>query len=209
MRGSRVLSLNGVKTVNFLKENGSLIFLTFVFVLGVLSGALLFKSQAAVCEYSENRFVEFLTLRQEGTFLAILFSSTLNYLLYFGTVFISGTSVVGNVISPFVLLWFGFNFGTMATHLYSAFALKGIAFSAIILIPSCAIFALILVFSSRQAMRFSLLLTKLFAPQGVNASVFENFKGYCLKFVYYLALTFFSGLVDALLSTFFIKFFDF
>ncbi len=209
MKGSRVLSLNGVKAVNFLKENGSLVFLTVVFVFGVFFGALLFGKQTAVADYAANRFADFLALRQNGAFLTIFFSSLLNLLLYFGAVFISGTSVVGNVVSPFVLLWFGFSFGTLATHLYSNFALKGIAFSAIILIPSCAIFALILVFCSREAMRFSLLLTKLFTPQGVNASVFEDFKGYCLKFLYYLALTFLSALSDALLSTFFIKFFDF
>ena len=209
MRGSRVLSLNGVKAVNFLKVNGSLIFLTFIFVLGVLSGALFFEKQIAVADYAKSQFTNFLVLRQEGTFFAIFFSSLINLLIYFGAVFISGTSVVGNIVSPFVLLWFGFNFGMVATHLYGGYALKGIAFSAIILIPASAIFALILVFSAREAMRFSLLLTRLFTPQGVSASVYENFKNYCIKFLYYLIFVILSATVDALLSTFFIKFFDF
>ena len=209
MRGSRVLSLNGVKAVNFLKENGSLIFLTLIFVLGVLSGALFFEKQIAVADYAKNQFTNFLALRQEGTFFSIFFASLINLLIYFGAVFISGTSVVGNIVSPFVLLWFGFNFGTLSTHLYGGYALKGIAFSAIILIPASAIFALILVFCSREAMRFSLLLTKLFTPQGVSVSVFENFKCYCIKFLYYLVFVFLSATVDSLLSTFFIKFFDF
>jgi len=142
VRGSRVLSLNGVKAVNFLKENGSLIFLTLIFVLGVLSGALFFEKQIAVADYAKNQFTNFLTLRQEGTFFSIFFASLINLLIYFGAVFISGTSVVGNIVSPFVLLWFGFNFGTLSTHLYGGYALKGIAFSAIILIPASAIFAL-------------------------------------------------------------------
>ena len=209
MRGSRVLSLNGVKAVNFLKENGSLIFLTLIFVLGVLSGALFFEKQVSVADYAKNQFTDFLVLRQKGTFFAIFFSSLINLLIYFGGVFIAGTSVVGNIVSPFVVMWFGFNFGTLATYLYSGYALKGIAFSAIILIPSSAIFALILVFCSREAMRFSLLLTRLFTPQGVSASVYENFKSYCMKFLYYLAFVVLSATADALLSTFFIKFFDF
>jgi hypothetical protein len=130
-------------------------------------------------------------------------------LLLFGAVFISGTSVVGTVLSPCVLLWQGFYFGVLATHLYAVYALKGIAFNAILLIPSNAVFALVLIFSSQEAIRFALLLTKNFTPQGVSVSIFENFKIYCKKFSYFLLLTLFSALADGILSTYFIKFFNF
>ena len=209
MRSVGVLSLNRVKTVNFFKENGALILLTSIFVFGILFGTIVYAKEDAVSSFAKSEFEKFLSIRKERSFFLIFFSSFLKLLLFFGAVFVSGTSVVGTVISPCVLLWYGFNFGILATYLYSVYSLKGIAFNAIILIPVGTIFSLNLIFACKSAINFSLILTKNFTPQGTNGSVFENFKIYCGKFLYYFLLTLLAAFTDSLVSAFFIKFFNF
>ena len=86
------------------------------------------------------------------------------------------------------------------------FMLKGIAFNALLLIPTMLFCAIALFILGRNAFSFSLLLARISLPGGQAVNLYNFFQNYCKKLIFILFIL--SAIIDAVMSVSFIRFFD-
>ena len=150
----------------------------------------------------------YLSVRLGKSVFSILISSFLFAASVLVGMFLCGSSMLGVVLSPLAVFFGGFFCGSFCSYLYSQFSLKGIAFNAVIIIPSFIILIVCIIFSACDSVKFSLVLAKLTLPSTYPVNLYLDFKRYCGRYLIFVALCLISGLVDSVLSHSFLKLFD-
>ncbi len=209
MRKGIILDFKKIKFLNFIKINKIFVLLSIIFVLGIFIGAFVFNKNELFFDYSKKLFETTVILHKSYTWFSILISSFLKYFSLLFLFFISGTSMFGIVIIPFISLWQGIVYGSLSSYLYSSYSLKGIAYNAIILMPPAIIFTVCSFLAARDSIDFSLLLAKLSLPKSRPTNIFFDFKKFCGKFIIFICISFFSSVTDLILNSLFINLFNF
>ncbi len=209
MQRGKVFSINKLKITAFFAENKLLIIALFVFLVGIILGVFVFDSDSNVSRLTENFIKDYINLRLNNGYFKIFLNSLFTYLLILMIFLIFGTSMLGVVVVPFVMCLCGIFFGNTTAYLYSEFALKGIAFNAVIFIPSTIVFAVCLLFACAQAMGFSLKISSLTVTNSVSYNLTNRFKHFLIMFLIFAGACVFSAVCDAAISGSFIKYFDF
>lgn len=207
MQKGRVLSLRSVGVTEFLQKNSFLIILLSVLIAGIFLGVFIFDDFEIIKSYSEEYIADYISSRSGHSFWSILLSSTLECWAILFLSFLLGASMFGVVTVPALLIIKGFFQGGITSFLYSEYALKGIAFNAIVFIPSTIIFIIVLLIASRESIRFSLKLSSLTLNKTLPFSMAQDFKDYSIKYLIFAVLTLISALVDALVSVGLMKYF--
>ena len=209
MRKSAIVNLNSSKILVNLRQNYLIVIFSAVYILGVFLGTFLVSKNSAIGTAAQAEFSNYLTARQSVGFLNIFFNSFLDILPLVLAVFLCGTSLVGVALIPLSIAFKGIIFGTLSGYLYSTHLLKGIAFNAIILIPSNFISIVALLICAKISYNFSLILIRATLPRGQAVNLCKDFQNYCKSFFISLTLFCLSALFDALMSVGFIKLFTF
>lgn len=207
MRRSKVLNfkkINGV--LNFVSKNRIIIFLCAVFVLGFVFGIL--SKQKSLQNYFKLYIQEFVTIRCSASFVKVALNSFFESLTFVFILYALGTSVFGMITSPIMIFLKGYFFGGLLSLLYSQFSLRGIAFNAVIILPSAIFLVLAILLSGENSIRFSCLLARLTIRENESQYVSATFKQYSLKYLYYLGFILVSALLDALISKNFLTKFE-
>ncbi len=199
MRRSRVLNFQKFNHfLNFISKNRIIIFLCVVFVGGLVFGV--FSSNKSLQNYFKLYVEEFITFRNASSFLKVAVNSFLESLTFIFILYALGTSVFGMITSPIMVFLKGYYFGGLFSLLYSQFSLKGIAFAAVIILPSAIFLILATLLSGENSIRFSCLLARLTITENESQYVSATFKQYSVKYLYYLGYILASSLLDALIS---------
>jgi len=209
MQKGRVLSLRRFGIGDFLKQNSFLIILSFCFIVGVLLGTFFFKDIKFLSEYPKNFINNYISLRSDKSFIYILFSSALSFWSVLFLTFLFGCGFFGVVAVPCIVILQGFFNGGITAYLYFEFALKGIAFNAVVYVPSILVFTIVLIVASRESIRFSLKLSGLTLNKTMPFDLSENFKDFGIKYIIFAIVTFLSSLIDAGISATVMKYFTF
>lgn len=199
MRRSKVLNfkkINGV--LNFISKNRVIIFLCVVFILGLVFGIV--SKHTSMMNYFKLYIQEFITLRSSASFIKIALNSFFESLTFVFILYALGTSVFGMITSPIMVFLKGYFFGGLLSLLYSQFSLKGIAFNAVLILPSAIFLVLAILLAGENSIRFSCLLARLTITENESQYVSSTFKQYSLKYLYYLGFVLASALIDALIS---------
>ncbi len=208
MQKGKVLSFRRFGISDFLRKNYILILLTLGFVLGILFGTFWFFEIDFLSEYPKNFIADYFESRTNKSFFGILLASTFDFWSLLFLAFMMGTGIFGVVTVPLFVMILGFFQGGITAYLYSEFALKGIAFNAVVYIPSTIIFIIVFLTASREAICFSLKLSSLTLDRTMPFSLSNEFKNYGIKFLIFGVAVFFSALVDTLLSSSVLKYFN-
>ena len=208
MRKSTVVNLSKINIFH-LKINRIMLLLTVLFGVGVLLGAVTFFDFKTVSGIGKSFFDFYIKHHINISFGKTFFYSFIYFIFALIIFFISGASLMGIALVPFLMFSSGFLFGCFSSYLYGNYSVKGIAFNAVIVIPSFLIFVITLVFSAREALSFSYLLSKLTMPKSRPCNLYIDFKNYCGRFLILSLVIIFSVLIDSSISHFFIKFFEF
>ncbi len=209
MKRTAIVNLTNLKWVNTFSRNKLLISLSVVYVIGIFLGAVFLKNSNAVFNVALLNFKEFLALRLNKGIFDIFLSSFVSVLPVALVIFLCGTSLIGIVLTFFSLAYCGMSYGITAAFLYSNYALNGIAFNSLILIPYTLFAAIGYLLSGKEAFIFSLRLAKLTMPKGQSANVYSDFKNYCIKFALIILIFIGAALTDAILTKTFIGYFNF
>ena len=204
-RNSRIIK------VNFKDISTYLPFTLFavLFLIGVLIGNLTVGNFDFLKAYTEELFHSFYNIRKEGIWFNIIGDAVFNLLPTYVLIFLSGTSVIGCVCSPLILLISGLNYGFITGYLYFTYSLNGIIFNCLILLP-CAIVTLLGVsVLCIEAFNFSRIISNVCIRSEKTANVYLHFKSYCIRSLATLISAFISILLDVFLSYLFIDFFNF
>lgn len=208
MRKSGILNLRHFELLKILKKNRLLLLLCFLFFCGVIVGSSAAGSCKSLSEFGENNLQQILLQRREKSFAAVFISAFADSVVYLTVVCAAGASLIGVVLSPVAIIWRGFCYGLLTAFLYNEYALKGIAFNAVMLIPPAVFSVIALIFGAREAMTMSLSIAKLTLPRSAPGKLFSEFRSYCIKFALLIIPMIFASLTDASVTHFFIGFFD-
>ena len=209
MQRGRVLNLSRLKFTNFFIHNKILLTCLTVLLIGIIFGVFSLEKYQVLYKLTENIFNDFYALRSISVFSKIFLNSFYRYSLVLVIFLILGTSFFGVIATPFLLFVFGVLCGNITSYLYSVYALKGIAFNAIIFLPSIIIFSIVLLLICNQTVSFSLRISSLTFSNTATHNLFLEFKKFLIFFLLFLALCFICAVVDAVISCSFIKYFDF
>ncbi len=191
------------KYFSFFKENKVLIFLISLFLFGFGFGIFSSIKFENFKTFSEECLFGFLSIRADLDFLKIAVNSFFASFTYIVLIFVSGSSVLGVAILPFVIIYRGITYGAMMSFLYNEYALKGIAFNAVMVLPSAAFFVTAMIMAARESLGFSLRIAELTLPRTNPANLFYEFKNYCARYLVICLIIIFSSLVDAFISCYF------
>lgn len=209
MKRSRVVSLKNIGLTDFFKRNIIILMLCLVFILGVFVGTVCYIKNPVSTNLSRDWFNDYISFRISDSFFSVFINSAIYFLTISISVFACGSSMMGTVLVPSLILYLGFRYGLIASYAYSVYELKGIAFNAIILIPPTVMFLIGLFFASKSSVEFSLIMTKLALPKSAPRNISSDFKIYSGKFVILFFVIFLSSIIDASLCRWLIDFFKF
>ncbi len=208
MQKGRVVSLRSFGVVEFLQKNSFLLIILFFLSLGIILGIFTFDNFEILKSYPSEYITDYITSRADVSFGKILLVSMLDSLLVLFLLFLLGASLFGVITVPCAVMVKGFFQGGITAFLYSQYGLKGIAFNAIIYIPSTIIFIIVMLVASREAIRFSIKISSLTLNKTLPFNLANDFRDYSIKYLIFAVATFVSALVDALVSVGFIKSFS-
>ncbi len=182
---------------------------SLVFIVGVLLGCMLVGRVQYIFDYSSSIIADFVNTRSNGKLLSAAYDSFINTFPIYLIAFIQGTSFVGCVSSPILMLLVGFKFGLLSGNLYMSYGLEGIMFNALLLMPVYLSIAYGLFMLSKEAFAFSFELAKICIKTNKPVNVYLGFRAYCIKSASTLICLVISIILDVGLSSLFISYFAF
>ena len=208
MQRGKVLNLSRLRFTEVLFKNKLLIISIAVFLAGIIFGIISVGKYKNLTDFSAGFITDFMDLRNTEKFSKILLSSFFRSIAVLIVFAVFGTSMFGVVTVPFLLSVIGVIFGNITAYLYSEFALKGIAFNAVIFLPSVIVFLIVLLLASKEAVNFSLKISSLtFSKSGLYNLTLE-FKKFLISFLLFISAALVSSFIDAVISCSFIKYFQ-
>lgn len=193
-----------------LKSNWRVIFLTLTLISGVLVGALTVRGYGdSMPSYVVNLFKNNFSSRLGQPFFSTFFGSLKSDIPFLVLSFLFGLCALGAPAAPLLIGFRGLGFGLVTGYLFSAYGLKGFAYSCLMIIPSGFISSFALLLATCQTLSFSAGLFRLIAPKEMRSEpVNSEFKLYFFRFLFITLLFVLSALIDAMMSTAFIGFFE-
>lgn len=209
MRKGRVLSLkNFNQIIEFVVKNRVLLILSIFFITGFIISVFVSGKYDLFKNWNIALLNDFIDDRSDKTFLSIATKSFFNSMLFILLGFACGSSVLGSVFIPVIVLFKSFLFGGMAAILYADYSLKGIAFYTVLILPSAIIFVFGFLYAMCEAFNFSLMLTRLTLPQTMPINISFQFRTFSFKYLIVTFIIVFSALADALLCGNFLMVFN-
>ena len=200
MRKGKVLSLKNFKLTEFVTKNNILAVLVVLIIAGVSVGIFTESRIQVLSNYSTTYVERFIALRSGESFLSVALSSFMSSALVLLVLFAAGTSMLGVILVPFIAALIGLFYGGISALLYSEYSVKGIAFNAVLIVPSAFVFLIALMLAGRESMRFSLLMAKMTLPGSPSVNLAFDFKNYCGRYLFIAFILLASALTDAVLS---------
>ena len=154
MQKGKVLSLKNFKLADFVARNNILTILVVLIAGGIAVGIFTQSKIQLLSEYSADYLERFIALRSGESFVSVALSSFMGSALVLLLLFAAGTSMLGVVLVPLLTAVRGMFFGGVSALLYSQYAVKGIAFNAVLIIPSAFVFVIALLLAARDSIRF-------------------------------------------------------
>lgn len=205
MRKGKVLSLKNFRFMEFVAKNNLLAVLVVLIMAGVAVGIFTEERLQLLSKYSASYVERFVALRSGESFVSVALSSFMSSALVLLALFAAGTSMLGVVLVPFLAALRGVFYGGVSALLYSEYSVKGIAFNAVLIVPSAFVFVIALLLAARESMRFSLLIAKMSLPGSPSVNLAFDFKNYCGRYLFIALIALASALTDAVLSCSFLE----
>ena len=174
--------------------------LVVLIIAGVSVGIFTESRIQVLSNYSTTYVERFIALRSGESFLSVVLSSYMSSALVLLVLFAAGTSMLGVILVPFIAALIGLFYGGISALLYSEYSVKGIAFNAVLIVPSAFVFLIALLLAGRESMRFSLLMAKMTLPGSPSVNLAFDFKNYCGRYLFIAFILLASALTDAVLS---------
>lgn len=209
MRKGIIVNLKRFKVLDYVTLNKIFIILCAVFIAGIAIGSAFFQKNGWLSQTIKTLFESYISSHSSNLFFKKFIVCFMRYLIVLIIYFLSGSSMFGVAVTPFITVWQGILFGAVSSYLYQSYGLSGVAFNAIILIPPAIIFIICSFFAARYAIDFSLNVARLTLPRSKPASLSISFKNYCGKYLIFIAVSLACTIIDIVLNKFFLKFFNF
>lgn len=190
-------------------SNRAILSVFILLTLGILIGAMTSRPSADDVNAIETIAGGFISVRSQTNFISILIKSFGSLFLFIFAAFWLGNNNFGCFIIPFIPLIRGLGLGASLGYFYAFYGAMGLAYCAVLVIPSAIISTISILFASREGMRFSYIMFKRLGRRARLERMTVPFINYCKKFIIYIILIFSASLLDALLNIIFARLFSF
>ena len=163
-----------------LNQHSALLTVGFCFMLGLLIGALYFKTNNTTGDFYSSSF-QLYYQSLSGSFFSVFIDSLLRVLPYMAALFLSGTCMAGIALAPIIVVVCGVQFGLLSGYVYAHYMLNGIVFHLLMICPWAVILALAVLLSARESVGFSFSIARLAFPGKRTAALDQDFKLYCTR----------------------------
>ena len=200
MKKGTVLRLRGSGLFSFISQNGLLLFLILLLSAGIVLGVFLQSRVRFLSMYTESYLTRYIQMRSEHTFFRIALDSYLSALFSMLLLFAAGSSMLGSVLVPVAAITKGVLLGAFPALLYSQYAVKGIAFHAVLVLPPALLFLIVYLLSVRESFQFSVMMARLSLSGTGCGDLSGHFKNYCGRYLVLSLFAIFTAVFDAVLS---------
>ena len=172
-----------------------------VMLVGVLLGSLFYSSMDSNVLGSIGRTGSgFVSLRQHADFPQILLRTLSSSTLFLLVIFLSGLCAVGQPFAACALAVRGLGMGVVFSQLYSGFGVKGMLYSAVLVLPNALICSVALVLGAREAICLSNRYAVFSLSDRQQDGLKETLRRYCAKFLVLEAVLAVSAGMDCLVT---------
>ena len=192
-----------------IKSNSTFLIFALFIALGLFTGVFCYTNISALKMQGANLFLKHYEIHIQKSFFQIMGQTLVNVLPIALVAFVVGTSAVGCVLIPILPFVSGFTYGIVSGSLYSTREIMGIVYNILIFLPPSLVAYFGLLLCCRESFIFSKLLAVMCVKGGKCFNLYLDFKNYCIRYIVILLIFVFYALVDASLTSLFIKFFDF
>lgn len=195
------------KSIKKLFENSKLYMLVFLFSAGIITGAVSINLDAIITD-KLNLLIESYTVIKNGQGIVENFcnSLTVNTVFFIFNI-LFGFSLIGY---PFII-WLpflrGMGIGTVCGYLYSAYRLRGLGYSILIIYPSAAVSAFAFILACCDSIEYS---RNAYMKSIKSRGQFEKdeTKIYIIRQVIFLGITVLSSFIDSIFTAGFSRLFE-
>lgn len=209
MKKGIILNFRRFKLLDYVTQNKVLIIIFLFFVTGIIVGSAVLIKNGSFYNNIKYIFESILQTHINNNFFKKLITCLVKYIIIILLYFLSGTTMLGVALVPFLNAWQGIFVGAIISYCYSIYGLTGIAFNAIILIPPFAVFAVCCFFAAKHSINYSLCIAKLTIPRYNNINLYIAFKNYCYKYLMFVLIALISTIIEVMLNLLFLKYFNF
>lgn len=128
----------------FLEKNKEYIYLSLIYIAGLLAGSLLFKT-LQLSKYSS--YVNDILTVKGDSLLSVVVDRLSVYLIIYVFTILLGLCIIGFPIINLVPFLCGFEVAIKVAFYYNLYSLKGIGYSLLMIVPETAAFMVILFFT--------------------------------------------------------------
>ena len=114
--------------------------------------------------------------------------------------FLLGFSAVSMPLVVLLPFFKGLGLGASMGYLYLTYRWSGIAFSAVLILPTAVFSAFAVILASRESFKLSRLFCATFLPRMQGSVSFRSVKLYCARFAVLFGISLISAVVDSILS---------
>ena len=210
MHKGTVLNLKKFNSgINFVRKNWCVLILTVAFIIGIFIGTYGITKYDILIRFTEKLTENFIIIRCTDKFFSIFLNAFITNFIFLLLIFVFGTSVTGITLVPIIVGIKGFSLGSIISVVYSQYALKGIAFNALIIIPPSVVTIIFIILFAKNAINLSLQIINITLPDSKPKNLSFGFKQYFNSFLLVLIPIIFTSILDAWLSVNFISYLDF
>ncbi|MFZ2539081.1 MAG: stage II sporulation protein M [Oscillospiraceae bacterium] len=188
----------------------SLILLAGMFIIGMIYGVLLIKSNSDTLANTILIITNEYTIKlQQQTILQSFMSSFASTFIFILLPYLLGYSAIAQ---PLIILvpWFkGLGLGFFMANLYTSYGFSGIGFCALVIMPSTLVALFCIVIASREALKLSNLFFQSFASKRNLAVCFTTIKLYNLKLLVLSVISVTASIVNVVCVLLFSRLFHF
>lgn len=208
MKQGIIVNLTRSWLLRYVTLNKFIILIFICFLIGISIGSNLSNGVYLFGNVSDF-FEKYILFHSIVTFFKKFFVCLFKYVIVLLVYFLSGTSMLGVAITPFVIAWQGIAIGKFISTLYFSYGLSGIAFNAVIFIPPVAIFTVCCFFAAKLSITYSLNIARLTIHKNTTVDLHAAFKNYCYKYLIFLGVTLLCTIFEVALNKLFLNYFNF
>lgn len=193
---------------NLANKNIIFICLLFLFILGMFYGTLLIKSDNdSVWSQLEIITNEYRAIQMKQSLITTFINSFLSSLIFLIIPYIFGYSSIGQIGTFFIPFFYGLGLGCALGYLYMNYGVKGILYSAVIVIPHSVITLFALLIGCRESTKLSSLIFLGFFSSNAKSVNSTTIKLYNIKFFILCLMIVIASVINVLTVMLFSKLF--
>lgn len=179
-------------------RNYIFIAIMILFIVGMVYGTLLIKSQPVNLLKQLNIITkEYASSQRKESILSLMVNSFCSSFVFLLLPYLFGYSPIGQAGTLLVPLFKGLGLGATLGHLYLTFGLKGIGYSALIIVPQTVIALFAIMIACRESIKLSNLFFINILPDREKMVTTQTIKMYNIKYGILMFFILISAIVDA------------